>query len=198
MTRPLPIARIASHISSSRSRWTPGPSALRSPRPRRRYSYAQLEVLGEPQWRQRLRDSGVGPGSFVAVAIPRQVELVVAILGVMKAGAGYVPIEPSLPASRREYILENSRGSLPLAHARSSKPEHFAQPGVAIVSVPCERVSTEEAEREDAPRVRSRPHGCIGVRDLHVGDDRDAEGCPHPPPGAAQPDPLDVTGLRRP
>ncbi|MFD8840648.1 non-ribosomal peptide synthetase, partial [Streptomyces griseofuscus] len=51
---------------------------------------------------------GAGPERFVAVALPRSAELVVALLAVLKTGAAYVPIDPDYPADRIAAILEDA------------------------------------------------------------------------------------------
>ncbi|MGW2052229.1 condensation domain-containing protein, partial [Streptomyces sp. NPDC001858] len=48
---------------------------------------------------------GAGPERLVAVALPRSVELVVALLAVLKSGAGYVPVDPEYPVDRIAYML---------------------------------------------------------------------------------------------
>ncbi|ORB10981.1 non-ribosomal peptide synthetase, partial [Mycobacterium noviomagense] len=55
-----------------------------------------------------LVDHGVGPGQRVAVLVPRSGEAVVAILGVLKAGAAYVPLDPAHPAARIEFLLDDA------------------------------------------------------------------------------------------
>ncbi|KAK1184579.1 AMP-binding protein, partial [Streptomyces sp. NBS 14/10] len=51
---------------------------------------------------------GVGPERIVAVKLPRSVELVVALYAIHKAGAAYVPIDPSYPQDRIDYLLEDA------------------------------------------------------------------------------------------
>ncbi|WP_329088596.1 non-ribosomal peptide synthetase [Actinomadura citrea] len=63
---------------------------------------------------RRLVERGVGPEQFVALALPRSAELVVAILGVLKAGAAYVPIDPDYPEDRIAYMVEDARPVLTL------------------------------------------------------------------------------------
>ncbi|WP_405784261.1 amino acid adenylation domain-containing protein [Streptomyces sp. NBC_00859] len=57
----------------------------------------------------RLTDSGAGPGTRVAVGLSRSAELVVAMLAVMRTGAAYLPLDPTYPADRLAYMIEDSR-----------------------------------------------------------------------------------------
>ncbi|MEU8877944.1 amino acid adenylation domain-containing protein [Streptomyces javensis] len=54
-----------------------------------------------------LVEGGAGPGRFVGLVLPRSVDLVVALLAVVKSGAAYVPIDPSYPADRIAYTVSD-------------------------------------------------------------------------------------------
>ncbi|MGW7276664.1 non-ribosomal peptide synthetase, partial [Streptomyces sp. NPDC054864] len=51
---------------------------------------------------------GAGPEKLVALALPRSAELVVALLAILKAGAGYVPVDPELPHERMAFMVEDA------------------------------------------------------------------------------------------
>ena len=55
-----------------------------------------------------LQGQGVGPGNLVGIFLDRSLDLLPALLGVLKAGAGYVPFDPDYPADRISYMLEDS------------------------------------------------------------------------------------------
>jgi amino acid adenylation domain-containing protein/thioester reductase-like protein/non-ribosomal peptide synthase protein (TIGR01720 family) len=55
-----------------------------------------------------LRNKGVKPDSIVGIMLDRSIEIVVGILGVLKAGGAYLPIDPNYPTERINYILEDS------------------------------------------------------------------------------------------
>ncbi|QTI87532.1 non-ribosomal peptide synthetase [Streptomyces sp. AgN23] len=54
---------------------------------------------------------GAGPERLVALALPRSAELVVVLLAVLKAGAGYLPVDPGYPAERIAFMLEDAAPS---------------------------------------------------------------------------------------
>ncbi len=75
---------------------------------------------------------GVGPESLVALAMARSVDLVVGMYAVVKAGGGYVPVDPSHPADRTGYILETAA---PVAVLTSSVDRFVAPAGVRVTEI---------------------------------------------------------------
>lgn len=71
-------------------------------------SYQQLNKRSN-QLAHYLREQGVTNGSLVAIFLDRSFDLIVGILGILKAGAAYVPIDPSYPDARKKYMLEDSK-----------------------------------------------------------------------------------------
>src|SRR5580765_3869841 len=79
-----------------------------------RLSYGELnERANRLAW--RLRDLGVGPETIVGLMVERSIEMVVALLGVLKAGAAYVPLDPGSTRERLKYMVEDSGARLVLS-----------------------------------------------------------------------------------
>ncbi|MCP4153776.1 MAG: amino acid adenylation domain-containing protein, partial [bacterium] len=72
----------------------------------------------------RLREKGVAPGAIVALKLNRSIEMLIAVLGILEAGAAYLPIHPQYPAQRIRFILKDSNAALLLTtHSQSPEPE---------------------------------------------------------------------------
>src|SRR5262249_20933262 len=56
-----------------------------------------------------LRKRGAGPGERVGICVERSINMMVGLLGIMKCGAAYVPLDPAYPADRSKLILEEVR-----------------------------------------------------------------------------------------
>jgi natural product biosynthesis luciferase-like monooxygenase protein/amino acid adenylation domain-containing protein len=70
-------------------------------------TYAQVEARANAL-AHRLRAAGVGPETRVGICLSRSADVVVAMLGVMKAGGAYLPLDPAYPAARLAYMLQDS------------------------------------------------------------------------------------------
>ncbi|MBO4208620.1 amino acid adenylation domain-containing protein [Micromonospora echinofusca] len=83
------------------------PDAIAVVSDERTVRYAELDREAN-RLAHRLRAAGVGPESVVGVCLYRSVDLVVALLGGLKAGGAYLPVDPDLPADRIRYLLTDS------------------------------------------------------------------------------------------
>ncbi|MFF9347874.1 amino acid adenylation domain-containing protein [Streptomyces sp. NPDC014734] len=72
-----------------------------------RLTYAELSGNAH-RLARLLADRGIGPGSIVALALPRSLDLVTGLLAVSLAGAAYLPLDPDYPADRLAYMLADA------------------------------------------------------------------------------------------
>lgn len=78
-------------------------------------TYEQLNQRAN-QLAHYLQEQGIGPDALVGIFLPRSVDVIVAVLGVLKAGGAYLPLDPIYPHSRRAYMLGNANAQLVLTH----------------------------------------------------------------------------------
>src|ERR1700757_469897 len=74
---------------------------------RHSWTYRELDEAAN-RLAHLLAGQGVGPGERVALLLERSAEAVVAILAVLKTGAAYLPIDPSVPAARITFVLADA------------------------------------------------------------------------------------------
>ncbi|WP_345025026.1 amino acid adenylation domain-containing protein, partial [Actinomadura keratinilytica] len=84
------------------------PGALAVADERVRWSYAELDAASD-RVAGELASRGVGRGDLVGVVVGRSVELEAVLLGVLKAGAAYVPVDPGYPVARIGFMLADAR-----------------------------------------------------------------------------------------
>lgn len=74
----------------------------------KQFSYRELNELANSLARC-LVGMGISPGSLVGISLNRSIEMVVALLGILKAGAAYVPLDPTYPEHRLGFLIEDSQ-----------------------------------------------------------------------------------------
>ncbi|OZE38564.1 hypothetical protein CH256_06700 [Rhodococcus sp. 05-2254-6] len=114
-----------------------------------RLTYAELDARANRLARYLL-SVGVGTDSTVGLAVGRSIELLVGMYAIVKAGAAYVPIDPSQPSERNEYIVSTASP----VRVLSSTRDHVEFPGVETVDIDTVDVSEfSSAPVTDAERT---------------------------------------------
>ncbi|HEV7401551.1 MAG TPA: amino acid adenylation domain-containing protein [Chthoniobacteraceae bacterium] len=100
---------------------------------------------------QRLLATDVVAGTLVGVCLPRGVDLIVALLAVLKAGAAYVPLDPAYPAERLQFMIEDS--GVPVIVTTETEAGRL-RPGAARLL--CLDGAPQETTAADAGRLPGR------------------------------------------
>ncbi|WP_427164365.1 amino acid adenylation domain-containing protein [Streptomyces sp. C1-1] len=117
-------------------------------------SYAELESRAG-RLAALLRERGVGPDKVVAVALPRSADLVVAQLGVLKAGGAYLPIDPDHPTARVDLLLTSADPVLVLTDRGTAAALPECRP--PVLHLDDLRLDAPGDPAREAPDVRVRP-----------------------------------------
>ncbi|MES2249455.1 MAG: amino acid adenylation domain-containing protein [Pseudomonadota bacterium] len=91
------------------ARTTPDAPAIEDGEQRLSYAALDVRINRMAHW---MRTQGVQRGGLVALALPRSLDLLVAMLAAWRAGAGYLPLEPEWPAARRAAVLADAKPAL--------------------------------------------------------------------------------------
>lgn len=106
-------------LVAEQARRTPDAVALRHGRTE--LSYRELDARANGlAW--ALTERGVGTGSIVGVQLPRGIDLIVGLLGVLKSGAAYLPLDPATIEHRRAFMIDDSGAALVIDTPWSTPP----------------------------------------------------------------------------
>lgn len=94
---------------------TPDSPAVRTAHQADTLTYAELNARAD-RLAAALREHGTGPESIVAIALPRSIEQITAVLAVAKTGAAHLPIDPAQPTGRIVQILTDATPTCAIAH----------------------------------------------------------------------------------
>jgi amino acid adenylation domain-containing protein/non-ribosomal peptide synthase protein (TIGR01720 family) len=149
-----PTDLLPHHWIEEQSRNTPDAIAVRQGEVR--LSYAELDTRAN-QLAHHLQARGVGPGTLVALCLERSPEMVIGIVAILKAGAAYVPVDPSYPTDRILFILEDT--DAPVLLTQTSLVDQLPQTNATLVHMDTEADAI-------AAHPTSAPECGAGVHDL--------------------------------
>ncbi|HSA60672.1 MAG TPA: amino acid adenylation domain-containing protein, partial [Nitrospiraceae bacterium] len=130
------------------------PDALALSMGRNRLNYNELNARAN-QLARFLRNLGVGPGVTVGISLDRSPEMVIALIGVMKAGGTYVPLDPEYPPERIHFMMEDAAAAIVLT--ASAYADRFAMQGSRIVCLDSEQASLgREPDHDLVPAATSQ------------------------------------------
>ncbi|MDH3605127.1 MAG: amino acid adenylation domain-containing protein, partial [Candidatus Tectomicrobia bacterium] len=116
------------HLFEAQVERTPEAEAVVSPDDGRRLTYRELNRRAN-QLAHYLKPLGAGSDVLIGICMERSVDMVVALLGVLKAGAAYVPLDPSYPSTRLAFMLEDAEVPILLTQEKlvATLPGHLAR-----------------------------------------------------------------------
>src|SRR6185369_4814962 len=102
------------------------------------------------QLANHLREMGVGAEEKVGLCVERSVEMIVGLLGVMKAGGAFVPIDPGYPEERIRYMLSDSGAKVALIQSRFKEQVGDICPNIIELEQTAEEVKEENGKNLEA------------------------------------------------
>ncbi|MEU9247308.1 amino acid adenylation domain-containing protein [Streptomyces sp. NPDC048385] len=103
--RPVPAGTVVQLFEAQAART---PRAIAVSHENEAVTYAELNRRAN-RFARRLRSIGVGPETVVGLCVERGVDLMVGMLAVLKAGGAYLPLDPTYPAERIAYMIDDAR-----------------------------------------------------------------------------------------
>ncbi len=134
----LPVACVHEAFEAQAARTPAAPAAQFGDQ---QWSYADLNQRANRVAR-RLRALGVGPETLVGLCLRTSLDRLAALLGIWKAGGGYVPLDPGLPPERLSFMIADTQMPVLITDAASA-PVVPAAPGLTVLSLDAERAAID-------------------------------------------------------
>jgi len=131
-------------------------------------SYGELDCRAS-QLANHLQCMGVGPEELVGLCLEPSVEMIVGLLGILKAGAAYLPVDPSIPAVRQSFILADATVRVLLT--RESLRASFPSSALNLISHTLQVISQLPGKSSVERQIRE-----CRLCDLYVWFDRTTKG----------------------
>ena len=134
----------------------------------RTLSYAALEAHAN-RLAHHLRGLGVGPETVVGLCVERSPEMVIGLLGILKAGAAYLPLDPHYPAERLAFMLADAGAAVLVTQAGAAQrpPAGADAAGGRSVRLDADWPAIARAARAPRPQLSLDPRP-PGLRHLHL------------------------------
>jgi nonribosomal peptide synthetase MxcG len=156
-----PVPPVRPVLEQLEARAAERPDALALEHGRHRMTYGEL-LAASRTLAGKLIEAGVRPDTAVAVKVPRGTDAIVASLGVLFAGAGYLPIDPTGPATRNAAILADARPAVMVVSERPTPDTDPTAPGSLVV----QRIASEEPLSSSAHPTSNRASTAPGGLDI--------------------------------
>ncbi len=114
-------------------------------------TYKELDTSSN-QLARTLREKGAKPNSIVGIIADRSFKMIIGIMGILKAGAAYLPIDPEYPEDRIGYILEDSKTELLLTQSKYIDKVEFAGEKLNLESKQCYANEGTKLDNVNSPK----------------------------------------------
>jgi len=118
----------------------------------RQYTYGELNSRSN-QVARRLREMGARPGVFVGIYMERSLDMMVGLLGVLKSGAAYLPLDPAFPRDRLEFMIDDA--AVPILLTVEALAGDLAGPRTATLALDAEWETLAACRSDDLEPMAS-------------------------------------------
>ncbi|HUS09280.1 MAG TPA: amino acid adenylation domain-containing protein, partial [Pyrinomonadaceae bacterium] len=126
------------------------PSAVAATFRDQQLTYGELNTRAD-KLAVRLRSLGVGPETLVGICIERSLEMVVGLVGILKAGGTYVPLDPAFPLERLAFIIKDA--DLTVLVTQKSLLRELPAHDATVVTVDAEEIPSEDSNDDVVSRA---------------------------------------------